>query len=152
MKFTPETLPDNPLELKLLIVELQAQYEKQVSLLIEQIRLLRHNLFGVKSEKLPAAGTMQLIPLFDLPEPEALEPELVIVPTHSRKKPGRKPLPADLPRIDVLHDISDEEKICAGGCTLSRTYRRGGHGAAGHYSCPDPGAAPYSPQVCLLPL
>lgn len=120
MKFTPETLPDNPLELKLLIVELQAQYEKQVSLLIEQIRLLRHSFFGVKSEKLPAGGTMQLIPLFDLPEPEALEPEQVIVPTHSRKKPGRKPLPADLPRIDVLHDLSDEEKICACGCTLTR--------------------------------
>jgi transposase len=29
-------------------------------------------------------------------------------------------LPADLPRIEVIHDLSDEEKICFCGCRKSR--------------------------------
>lgn len=34
-------------------------------------------------------------------------------------KRGRRPLPADLPRIEVVHDLSDEEKICFCGCRKS---------------------------------
>ena len=39
---------------------------------------------------------------------------------HTRQKPKRKPLPADLPRIDVIHDIDESEKVCACGAELSR--------------------------------
>ena len=35
------------------------------------------------------------------------------------KKPGRKPLPAELPRKEVIYDITDEERICHCGCELS---------------------------------
>ena len=35
------------------------------------------------------------------------------VPAHTRKKGGRKPLSATLPRIDVIHDLPEEEKVCA---------------------------------------
>ncbi|MFT5261180.1 MAG: transposase [Gammaproteobacteria bacterium] len=38
--------------------------------------------------------------------------ETVTIPTHQRKRGGRKPLPEDLPRIQVIHDLSDEDKIC----------------------------------------
>lgn len=34
---------------------------------------------------------------------------------HERKKPVRKTLPADLPCVDVIHDIDDEDKRCACG-------------------------------------
>ena len=34
------------------------------------------------------------------------------VPAHKRKRSGRKKLPEDLPRIEIIHDLSDEEKIC----------------------------------------
>lgn len=37
----------------------------------------------------------------------------VVVPEHKRKKRGRKPLPAHLPRIDVVLDLKDEEKFCS---------------------------------------
>jgi transposase len=40
--------------------------------------------------------------------------DTIIIPTHARKKRGRKALPKDLPRIDVIHDLSDEKKQC--GC------------------------------------
>lgn len=38
--------------------------------------------------------------------------ETITVPAHQRKKGGRKPLPADLPRLEIVHDLSDEEKVC----------------------------------------
>jgi transposase len=37
---------------------------------------------------------------------------IITVPEHKRKKKGRKPLPKDLPREEVVHDLSDEEKRC----------------------------------------
>ena len=50
--------------------------------------------------------------LFDEAE-EIVEQEEkeIIVPSHTRKKPGRKPLPKELPRIDVIHDLKEEEKV-----------------------------------------
>ncbi|MEJ2467439.1 MAG: IS66 family transposase [Candidatus Thiodiazotropha sp.] len=99
---------------------MQDRHQQQISLLMEQIRQLRHALYGVKSEKLSAETTMRQLPLFDLPEPEELEPEPVVVPAHARKKPGRKALPKDLPRVEVVHDLADEEKVCSCGHELSR--------------------------------
>jgi len=36
----------------------------------------------------------------------------VDVPAHVRKRSARKKLPEDLPRVEVVHDLSDDEKIC----------------------------------------
>jgi transposase len=123
----PETLPDDPVALKRMMVELCEQHGQQISqlnsentLLHEQIRLLRQLLFGKKSEKLPANSTTVQLPLFDLPEPEYVEPAKVTVEAHDRKKSGRKPLPPELPRVEIMHDLPEEEKICACGCALSR--------------------------------
>lgn len=48
------------------------------------------------------------------------EEEVVEVPSHTRQKPGRKKLPEELPRIDVVHDINEEEKVCECGAHLSK--------------------------------
>ncbi|NOZ66655.1 MAG: IS66 family transposase [Alphaproteobacteria bacterium] len=121
-------LPDDSVLLKQKLVEFQILYEKEMGIMLEQIRLLRAQLFGRKSEKRrPDKDAPQPLFLFDVPEPEEIEPdeddndsEKVFVPAHSRKKSGRKALPDDLPRIEVVHDIDDNEKICACGCELSR--------------------------------
>jgi len=42
------------------------------------------------------------------------------VEAHTRKKQGRKPLSKDLPRVDVLYDIPEEEKHCGCGHELSK--------------------------------
>ncbi|MFT5562345.1 MAG: transposase [Litorivivens sp.] len=34
------------------------------------------------------------------------------MPAHERKRTGRKPLPEDLPRVDVIHDLADADKVC----------------------------------------
>jgi hypothetical protein len=44
------------------------------------------------------------------------EPETVIVEKHARRKTGRKPLPDIFPREEIIHDIPEEEKVCACGC------------------------------------
>lgn len=114
-------LPDDTELLKQIIVDLQSRYDKETGLLLEQIRLLRAQLYGRKSEKGFEGSQAQPLPLFDMPEPEVSVPgEKIEVPAHTRKKSGRKPLPEGLPRVEVVHDLAAEEKICSCGSELSR--------------------------------
>lgn len=48
------------------------------------------------------------------------EQQKIEVPAHSRKASGRKSLPEEFPRVEVLHDLPESEKTCACGCELSR--------------------------------
>ena len=116
-------LPDNASELKELVLTLQQDYEAQIDRLHEQIRLLRSKLFGRKTEKYVDAGQDQLR-LFDEIEQAASRKEEnkqeVPVAAHTRKKRGRKPLPENLPRIEVVHDLPEAEKVCACGCRLTK--------------------------------
>ena len=47
------------------------------------------------------------------PVDETVEEE-VVAPTKQRRK--RKPLPSDLPRIEVIHELPEHELTCACGC------------------------------------
>jgi len=124
------TLPDSPDALKSFVLALQGEiitlremYDKETSILLEQIRLLRAQLYGRKSEKIIPEDGPQPLPLFDMPEPEGLEEESVEeihVPEHTRKKCGRKPLPEYLPRTEIVHDIDEGDKVCNCGCRLKR--------------------------------
>lgn len=127
------TLPDNPDELKKIIGELQhfhaaeleklqGQYEAEVRLLQEQVRHLYDKLFGRKSEKSRYGEESPQLSLFDMPEPdpEAAAEETVEVEKHTRRKRGRKPLPDNLPRVEIVHDVDEHEKICHCGAELSR--------------------------------
>ena len=124
-------LPNDAVKLKAVIADLQqshehkldelrTDFEKETSILIEQIRLLRAQLYGRKSEKIRSEYNDATLPLFDMPEPEELPVEEIEVPAHKRKKRGRRPLPDDLPRVEVIHDIPEEEKVCACGSKLVR--------------------------------
>ncbi len=120
MSKSTETLPDDPQILKEILQETERRYEKENDLLREQVRLLQAQLYGKKSEKGKVSDALQ-IPLFDMPEPAIEpEPEETEVPAHRRKKPGRKKLPDNLPREEIIHDIAEEEKICGCGECLVR--------------------------------
>ena len=85
----------------------------------EQIRCLENRLFGRKSEKISLG--FQQISLFqtekdDFPIAEQPEDDEIEVPGHKRKKRGRKPIPENLPRIEVIHDLDEAEKQCECGC------------------------------------
>lgn len=118
------TLPDDLDELKKIILRLQRdqhRFAQENDLLREKVRLLYARLFGKKSEKGTDEPAGVQLPLFDMPEPEnEPAPEAIAVPSHIRQKPGRKKLPEDLPRVEVVHDIPEEEKVCACGASLAR--------------------------------
>ena len=104
------------------LTELRTQY----SLLEEQFRLLKNTIYGRKSEKYVAEESTPQISLFneaeDVAETTATEEkaEEVTVTAYKRAKGGRKPLPPELPRVEVIHDLAETEKICGCGAQLSR--------------------------------
>ncbi|MCK5100593.1 MAG: IS66 family transposase zinc-finger binding domain-containing protein, partial [Desulfobacteraceae bacterium] len=80
-------------------------------LLQEQVKSLRDRLFGRKTEK--AIKDDGQLSLFDIPEPVMpAEPQKVTIAEHSRKKRGRKPLPERLPRVEVVHELTEQERQC----------------------------------------
>ena len=134
-------LPDELGALKEIIALQRNEYERlqisyknseaHISILDGRIALLEARLFAPRNEKFKAlfaalekSGQQSLFDfLGEHPEPIEFEPEkeeIIVVPAHNRKKSGRKPLPDNLPREEVLHDIPEDEKICACGCKLTR--------------------------------
>lgn len=111
----PDTLPDDLALLRRLLCESQSK----VAYLEEQNALLRQRLFGRKSEQSADSTTPQLA-LFNEVETElatAVEPdadEEAVAPSKRRGK--RKPLPAELPRIEVVHELPEHELTCDCGC------------------------------------
>ena len=107
----PDSLPDDVDSLKQSVIE----YATEVELLREQLRLLRAQLYGRKSERM-VAESMEQLSLFVQPEfapaPEPDPRSKTVVGKHERKKPGRGPLPEDLPREEIVHDIPDDQKLC----------------------------------------
>jgi len=92
------------------------QLQKEKSFLEEQLQLLRNKIFGRRSEQFSDEELKQasLFNEVELAPPPAEQPEATVeVAAHRRAKSGRKPLPADLPREEVVHDIPEEEKKCS---------------------------------------
>ncbi|MAZ39873.1 MAG: transposase [Legionellales bacterium] len=124
-----EVLQNNQTNLDNLTEVNQTQTQK-IESLRAQVNTLQHQLkqavqsrYGKKSEKLSQDHPQQL--LFDEAQaPEAIkvvekENEEITIATYTRKKTGRKPLPKELPRKQVIHDLPEAEKICECGCTLT---------------------------------
>ena len=128
MPAIPDNLPDDPVLLKQMLFdtyearardqEVKEAYQTHIVDLKEQIKLLRDRIFGRKSEQTVEPNTPQLalfnelksepMPLVDDPDEEA------VAPTPCRGK--RKPLSADLPRIEIIHELPEHELTCACGC------------------------------------
>ena len=112
MKPQLESLPDDVKVLKDTVIA----YAVENDLLHEQVRLLRAQLYGRKSERMVGPNAEQL-DLFseELPLPsesEAGDSAGTNVAGHVRRKSGRRLLPDNLPRVVVTHDVTDAEKHC----------------------------------------
>lgn len=126
-----QQLPNDINALKEIISNLSKltdKYEKEIKYLEEKNNLLLQKLFGRRSEKITLEDIFQGR-LFDESEfcsiqnddeAEEISEPVTTVSSYTRKKRGRKPLSESLPRVDVVHDISEEEKHCACGCELKR--------------------------------
>jgi transposase len=87
----------------------------RVSFLEEENRWLKSQLFGRSSEKRPQDIAVEQQRLFNEAEGLAAHvvAESVTIATHQRKKTSSsKKIPAHLPRVEVPHDIAEEEKFC----------------------------------------
>lgn len=123
-------------KVNILFLELENKNEKLETQLEENKRLVhnieiyesaiaqsRRKLFAPSSERVVVeqlsvfneteqalSGETQVLPLGG--QSSEYDSESVTISEHKRKKRGRKPLPAHLPRIDVVLDLKDEEKFC----------------------------------------
>ena len=118
---TNRKLSDENLQLKSNLEEA----EKKIGLLIEQVKLSRLRHFGKKTE---TSGKLQLELVFDefeeLQDETAAEPneEATETITYTRKKKtvGRKIDTSNLPREQIVYDLTEEEKHCKCGGQLEK--------------------------------
>ena len=91
--------------------------DHRIRQLEELIQALRHRQFGSSSEQTPPEQAR----LFD--ELEASTEPLDDAPVRDcgrRRHNGRPRLSEDLPRVEVIHDLTDDQKVCAEhGCALT---------------------------------
>ncbi|MFV0278881.1 MAG: IS66 family transposase zinc-finger binding domain-containing protein [Parahaliea sp.] len=118
MATIPDQLPDDIDALKALVVELTQDNTRQSAQIVslqEQLNLALARRYAASSEKL----SPDQIRLFDEAEvdagqyPETTDTDATVtVPAHTRTKRGRKPLPDTLPRVDVIHELPEDERCC----------------------------------------
>ena len=110
-------MPSSVEALQALVTQQQAMIEERdalIAILEEWKRLAQSQRFGRKSERFADDAQARL---FDEAEvtvahEDDTESEDVSVPAHTRKKRRPRALPDFLPVQEVLHDLSEEEKVC----------------------------------------
>ena len=126
MKFNANSLPNDPEQLKQMLLELQqrmgdelAQKDNELvekdlayQALLERYNLKLANEYGKKSEKMPGADEVfnEVELVLDEQDKKLLAETNSDAPT--KIKPKRKPLPQALPRKEVVVDIDESDKVC----------------------------------------
>jgi transposase len=122
MNFSGTELPDDVATLQALVRHQRealsereahiAQRDATIERLREQINVLLAKRYGASAERVADAQ----LGLFNEAEaeaqsPDAEEPGWEVV-AHRRGQSKRAPLPAELPRIDIEHPLSEGERVC----------------------------------------
>ena len=120
MQTASQQLPDDPQELKnLLLLERELSVQKDARIdhlsqqyqhILEQFRLAQQRQYGQSSEV-----NLDQLGLFNETEQTLEEDDLEAEQepiSYTRRKPKRKPLPKDLPRETIVHDIAEADKHC----------------------------------------
>lgn len=112
---------------------IRREAQEQIERLIEQMKLARHRQFGISAEQMPAQsrlfdeaevlaqGTTEAQDIAPVPAPLAPLEADSGKPTSAlpKKRRGkRRPLAADLQRIDVVHDVPEDQRICPCGTPM----------------------------------
>jgi len=122
MKSGADNLPDDPVLLKQMLLLAHGK----VAQLQEQVALLRHKLFSPKSERSPEDADSPQLAMFNEAEelieapaaaPAEAEAEAEEVVASVKRRGKRKPLPANLPRMEIIHELPAHELTCeCGAC------------------------------------
>ena len=95
-----------------------AYHKARYAALLEQVRLMRHKFYAASSEQTP-----NQIALFDeaealaasLAEDEATADIAPMAAAPAKTRGKRSPLPAHLPRVEIVHEVTAAERLCACG-------------------------------------
>ena len=110
------------------------EFEQRLEAILEQLRLARRRFFGASSERhigqdrlFDEAELLAAQPAADDDddaEGQAEEPAdsvaggVSAAKTTIKRRGKRVPLPAELPRVDVVHEIAESERLCACGTPM----------------------------------
>lgn len=130
MRTAPERLPEEPEQLREIILGLQAslcekddllalkdrhidEWKSKYQHILEQFRLARQRRFGQSTEAAEQLGLFNEAEEIEsaATDPSAAAPETI---AYTRKNPKRKPIPAHYPRETIVHDIEDKRCACCG--------------------------------------
>jgi transposase len=112
----PPTLPESRQDLVKIIDSLTTkneQLEEKVRWFEEQFHLARHKQFGASSERSVTAQGDLFNEAEVIAETGPVEEALRQTITYERKKPGRRPIPKDLPIERIEYRLPEEEQVCA---------------------------------------
>ena len=116
MSSDPQTLPEDRQELADLVRKQAAEIEQlsaKVRWFEEQFHLARHKQFGTSSER----SVKEQGELFNeaevIAEAGPAEERFRQTITYERKKPGRKPIPKDIPLERIEYRLPEDEQVCS---------------------------------------
>jgi transposase len=122
MSSSSSNLPESHQELARIIDNLTTrneQLEAKVRWFEEQFHLARHKQFGASSERSIKEQPNLFNEAETIAEAGPVEEAIRQTITYDRKKPGRKPIPKNLPMERIEYRLPEEEQICtACGCHL----------------------------------
>jgi transposase len=122
-------LPDDIETLKTMVIAQRTQYEEKIAEQTKIIQTIQNELiwakekyltlraryFGSSSEKRKDISCQGVLEFNEAEAYTTAEPTPVLVieiAAHTRKKRGRKPRSTEIETVDIVHDISEEEKRC----------------------------------------
>jgi transposase len=123
MKKTPSTLPDDIETLKKMLLERDKRIAKlervnqklsdKLQQLLEQYNLAQYKKYSPSSESYQGDGEV-LNEAEQLCDEEQAQPEATQAEAEKPAKPRRPRIAAELPRVEVVHDITDKTCACCG--------------------------------------
>lgn len=116
------------------ITHVKNKANEKIERLLEQMLLARRRQFGTSSEQTDGqawlfdeAEALAHLPGSDETDQadEASGDESAVPGTSGGKRRGkRKPLPPELPRIDIMHELDEADRVCACGCQMQAVGER----------------------------
>lgn len=92
--------------------------ERKLAYALEQLRLARHRMYGRSAEDASGQGLLfnEAETIADPVAPaQSSTTDTAQAATPPRSRGTRRPLPADLPRIELVHALPEAQRICACG-------------------------------------
>ena len=131
----PDELPEDARALKALmreqqavVAEIRAQAQRHIDYLYEQFVLYRHRMFGTKSEQssdqarlFDEAEVLAAQAASSAEDEEAgscIDEDTRCAGAKAKARGKRARLPAELPRVDIVHELPEDQRVCACGTPM----------------------------------